>query len=201
MPQRSSAISRQTTGASHDVQLFDCDDSLAEGVAQFLHEGLLRREQLLVVISEERWCAVSMWLSALGHSADEAVRLGQLIVRDAKQTLNTFVSDGKLRQGSFLATVGTLVNALAARPLRIYGEMVDLLAARGEYAVALQLERLWNKLADERQFTLLCGYMAGHFGDPRNAEDLRQICAAHGAVRSHPADVLGPFLVNRHNAA
>jgi hypothetical protein len=201
--QRSISTHQDAIDTEHVVELFDSDDSLADGVAQFFRDGIVRHDRMLAVISEERWYAISMRLSALGQPADEAVRFGYLLVRDAKQTLSRFVSDGKIRRGMFFATVGTLVEGLAAfdRPLRIYGDMVDVLVAQGEYATAIELERLWNELATQHRFTLLCGYTAGHFGDPDNAEDLRQICAAHDEVRSHPSDVLGPFLVNRHNAA
>jgi hypothetical protein len=203
MLKQSGLISPHRTDTSHVAQLFDSDDSLADGVASFLREGLMRNGQVLAVVSEVRWYAISMRLSALGWPTDEAVRLGHLVVRNATQTLDEFMIDGRLRTGLFFATVGTLVEGLTAcrKPLRIYGEMVDLLAARGDYAAALELEDLWNELASEHRFTLLCGYTAGYFGDPRNAKDLRRICDAHSAVRSHPEDVLGPFLVARHYTA
>jgi hypothetical protein len=124
-------------------------------------------------------------------------------VRDAKPTLGEFIHDGKVRPGLFHATTGTLVAGMAAlgRPVRIYGDMVDVLTSQGDYAKALEVEHLWNQLAQRHRFTLLCGYSAGHFGDPRNANDLCRICATHDGVRSNPEDVLGSFLVSRYRAA
>ena len=184
----------------HVVQLFDTDESLVDGVADFLRHGLICNEQMLVVMDEQRWYAVAMRLSALGRPVDEAVRFGHLIVRDAKQTLNKFMVGDRPHPQLFSASVGTLVSGLEAfgKPLRIYGEMVNVLAGRGLYAAARELEELWNELGRRRRFTLLCGYMAGHFGDPRNAGDLRRICSAHSRVRSVPEDVLGSFLMSRH---
>jgi hypothetical protein len=104
----------------------------------------------------------------------------------------------------FAATVEALVEgqtAFRTRPVRIYGEMVDVLAAERQYNAALELEELWNDLAKRHRFTLLCGYTAGHFGDPHNAADLRHICAAHSMVTVDPEDVLASFLVNRLDAA
>ncbi len=203
MGEHTSAISLPSTGSAHLVQLFDSDESLADGVARFLHEGLVRNEQMLAVMNEERWYGVAMRLSRLGSSADEALQRGDLIVRSAKDTLSAFMYHGRPHPQLFAETVGDLVSALAnaGRPLRIYGEMVDVLAAQGDYAIALELEQLWNQLAEQHRFTLFCGYSATHFGDPRNAGDLRRICQAHTGVRAHPHDVLGSFLVNQHDAA
>jgi hypothetical protein len=190
-------------GPAHLVQLFDSDESLADGVAQFFRDGLMRGEQILAVMNEERWYAVTMRMSAIGSPADEALRFDRLIVRDAKGLLNKFMWLGRPHPRLFAASVETLVSGLAesGRPVRIYGEMVDVLAAQGDYAGALELEHMWHALAQRHRFTLLCGYTAGHFGDPRNAGDLRRICEAHTGVRSNPQDVLGSFLVSRHRAA
>jgi MEDS: MEthanogen/methylotroph, DcmR Sensory domain len=195
-----SNLNRTTT--EHLVQLFDTDESLVDGVAQFLREGLTRNEQMLVIMDEQRWYAVAMRLSSLGWPSDEAVRFGQLIVRNVKETLNKFMVGDRPHPQLFAASVGTLVSGLAAcgKPLRVYGEMVDVLAGRGQYAAACELEELWNELGRRRRFTLLCGYMAGHFGDPRNAGDLLRICTAHSGARSAPEDVLGSFLMSRYSA-
>ena len=190
------------TDTAHMVQLFDSDRSAAEGVAQFVREGYWRSEQILVVISGERWNAVAMRLSALGCPIEDAMRFGRVVVRDVDETLKKFMVHDTLNRRLFAATVGALVQGQAAfeRPLRIYGEMVDVLVSQGNYKAALELEGFWNDLATRHRFTLLCGYTAGHFGDPHNAADLHRICAAHSAVAVDPEDVLASFLVNRLDA-
>jgi hypothetical protein len=42
--------------------------------------------------------------------------------------------------------------------MRVFGEMVDILWARGLSAAAVAVEELWNELAERRSFALLCGY-------------------------------------------
>jgi hypothetical protein len=184
------------------VQLFDTEDSLAETVADFFAEGLLRRDTLLAVMDEERWYSVAMRLSARGLPTDEALRFGHLTVRSAAATLRKFMQRGRPNRRLFAASVGQLVSGLTAfgRPVRIYGEMVNLLAAQGDYAAACELEELWNELGTRSEFTLLCGYSAAHFGDPRNADLLQRICAAHSHVRSSSRDVLGSYLVRTHRS-
>ena len=191
------------TDTTHLVQLFDSDQSIVEGVAQFVREGLWLNDQVLVVMTAERWNAVAMRLSVFGCPIDEAVRFGRVIVRNTHDTLSKFMVSDRPHRGLFAATVGTLVEGQTAsrRPVRIYGELVDVLTAEGLYRAALELEELWNELAEQHRFTLLCGYTAGHFGDPNNSADLRRICAAHDNVAVDPEDVLASFLVNRLDAA
>jgi hypothetical protein len=158
---------------------------------------------MICVASEERWYSIAMRLSALGQPADEALRFGTFVVRDSTATLGKFTRGGTISPRLFHATVGTLVAGMSAsgRRVRIYGDMVDILTSQGEYAAALELEHLWNELTQRHGVSLLCGYTAGHFGDPRNGEDLCRICDAHDAVRSSPQDVLGSFLVSRYCVA
>jgi hypothetical protein len=189
-----------SSGTTHLAQLFDSDESLAEAVADFFEPGLKGREMMLAVMDGARWNAVAMRLSARGLPVNDALRFGCLTVRNARETLTKFTIRERPHPGLFVASVGTLVAGLAAfgKPLRIYGEMVDVLVSRGEYTAACELEALWNELGERHPFTLFCGYSSAHFGDPRNAAALRRICASHGKVLSSPRDVLGSFLLRTH---
>jgi|SoiMethySBSTD1v2_1073268.scaffolds.fasta_scaffold03155_14 DcmR-like sensory protein len=188
---------------THLVQLFDSDESLADVVADFFGTGLMLGETMLAVIDEERWYAVAMRMSARGLPVDEALRFGYLMLQNPRVILNRFMRRGRPNPGLFAASVGTLISELRrfCRPVRIYGEMVDVLAARGEYTMAGELEELWNELGKRQAFTLFCGYSAAHFGDPKDADALRRICAAHSEVLTNPADVLGSFLVRRQRVS
>ena len=100
---------------------------------------------------------------------------------------------------AFDEVVGTLVARLAEQGrVCIYGEMVDVLAARGQYKAAYQLEVLWNALGEREPFTLFCGYSSGHFGDPKTAAVLAQICEAHSRVHRKKDDLLAEFLLEHH---
>jgi len=188
---------------AHEVQLFDSDESRADAVADFFGEGFLNGDSMLAVVDTRHWYAIAMRMVANGLPVDDAMRVGQFVVRDAEATLETFMRRDRPDPRLFVATVGTLVSGLAARGrrLRIYGEMVDVLAAQGDYAAARELEEMWNELGSYRAFTLFCGYNAAHFGDPRNAVDLRRICTAHSDVRSDRRDPLAEFLVRPFTAA
>lgn len=113
-----------------------------------------------------------------------------------------FLQPVRQRDECFDRTIGDLVRRLSpGAPLRIYGEMVDLLAAQGDFRGAHAIELLWNHLAAECSFTLLCGYSAVHFGHPRSSTALELICRAHTRVDTGPADHLTGFLVHKAEGA
>ena len=190
---------QEIASSRHVAQLFDDIESLAETVAEFVREGWQRHEPLLVVARPETWSLTSSRLVAGGFPIDEATASGRLVVLDAAATLTRFLRNGHLFSDRFDAHVGQLVRRLGerfGRRVRVYGEMVDILAAQGDLATARQLEHLWNGLGSSSSITLLCGYASGNFGDPRTAEALRAICSEHDVATAKPTDLLGAWLLS-----
>jgi hypothetical protein len=94
------------------------------------------------------------------------------------------VVDGVPSAERFRAVVGGVLTLAAARGrlVRAFGEAVDVLAARGEYTAAIQLEDLWNRAALQHHFALLCGYSVDRFRDPDRCGPFEQICGRHNRV-------------------
>jgi hypothetical protein len=102
---------------------------------------------------------------------------------------------------AFDEVVGSLVARLSnGKRVTIYGEMVDVLAARGNYKAAQQLEYLWNDLGQRESYTLFCGYASGHFGDPKTAKVLADICDSHGHLHRKRDDLLAEYLLQQADA-
>lgn len=199
-PARSLAPSGPTPSlptSHHWVQLFDEADTLGETVAEFVQGGLAGGDGVLVVATCRHWLTIASRLRARGVMTTTVFESGQLVVRDASDTLARCSRHGRPERFAFEMTVGAHVRSLVQRfgRLRIYGEMVDLLAAEADFKGAQQLEELWNDLGTRVPFTLLCGYSAVRFGDARTATALSAICACHTQVRTDPRDLLGTFLV------
>ena len=188
-----------TSESRHTAQLFDDKASMAAAVADYMHAGWQAGDTLLIVVTAAHWTSIRQELVTMGLPVADAIISGRLIVRDAWQTLGGLQWHRRLDPIRFDVGVGHLVRSLVerGRPLRIFGEMVDLLAGAGDYACAEQLEHLWNGLAPRYPFRLLCGYSAATFGDPRTRGALRRLCEAHQQVHIAPSDLLGASLVNR----
>jgi hypothetical protein len=188
------------SSSEHHVQLFDSSKSLAGTVSAFLIGGLQRNENAIVVATPEHRELLTDSLDRAGWSVRKLVAANRLVVCDAVQTLDKFMRQDTPSPIAFDEVVGTIVTRMSAgKRVWIYGEMVDVLAARGNYRGAQLLEDLWNLLGHRECFTLFCGYASGHFGDPRTAQALAGICAAHDRVHRKADDILAEFLLDQQD--
>jgi hypothetical protein len=197
------AAARRRHTCPHVLQLFDTEESLAETVASFVVEGDAAGETLVVVATQPHWNEIVIVLEGKGWDPLLAINDGRLIVLDAEDMLQRFTRRGQPNRVLFEQTVATMVKRLSAEShgaLRIYGEMVELLAQDSNYVAAEQLEQLWNDLAATTPFTLLCGYASAHFAGPDAGSALTTICRQHSSSVSHRSDPLADFLLRSERA-
>jgi hypothetical protein len=175
------AFLRHSHAGEHAVQVYDDADQLAASVAGYVAAGLADGDPALVVVTPENWRRCLVALVGCGWDAEKAARDGLLEVVDAERVLESVLVDAGPDPALFEQVVGGMVDGVGARrpgrTVRVFGEMVDLLCARGRLAGALELEELWNRLADERRFSLLCGYHGRGLG-----AGLAAVCAVHTRV-------------------
>ena len=184
--------------SEHHVQLFDSSKSLADTVSAFLAAGLNRHENAMIVATPQHRELLARRLADLGWNVRTLIAANRLVVADAAQTLQTFMRNDIPSPIAFDEVVGTMVQRLAnGKRVWIYGEMVDVLAARGNLRAATMLEEMWNLMGQRERFTLFCGYASAHFGDHRTAASLAEICAAHDHVHRKADDLLASFLLNQ----
>jgi MEDS: MEthanogen/methylotroph, DcmR Sensory domain len=170
----------------HAVQFYKDGASLAKTVARFFEEGLRAGQPAVMVATPSHTKAIVHALSAGGCNVHSLRRKGQLQTLDADKVLTSFMVGGTVDPVLFKSNVGDVIERLCQDrkpcPIRAYGEMVDLLWQRGNADAAIRLEILWNQLASNYEFSLLCGYAVGQFyketRDPRYAD----ICAQHSDV-------------------
>lgn len=193
----------QSVSGNHVVQLFDSAESRASCIADLIVDGLAVGERVLVVCTGATWRAAARTLGARGFDFERAVANAELTVFDAAEALESLLRAGRPDRKRFEESVGALVRRLrpANGAFRVYGEIVDLLAAERDFVGARQLELLWSELLEDCPFALFCGYSAAHFGDPHSASALRSICRCHTDVRTVQDDELGAWLVKTATAA
>ncbi len=166
----------------HRVHFYQ-DDSILEALSSFVAEGLDAGERVLVVATEQRLDKLHAALESRGIARENAARRG-LLCLEARALLKTFMVGRLPDSERFFASVEKLIAVPEPRPLRVYGEMVDILCADGHPAAALLLEELWTELQKRHPFTLLCAYDLARFeGEP---ELLRETCEAHTHLEGLP---------------
>lgn len=167
----------------HAVRFYEGEKSLAQMTAKFLAEGLADHHPAIVVATASMRAALIIELTAQSFDVVELQRSGELLLLDAKDLLSAFMIDGKPDAVKFHDAMCEVIDqACHGRSnckLRIFGQMVDVLWREEQQEAAIQLEMLWNQLARNQAFSLLCGYAMGNFYKDSSVEE---ICNEHSHV-------------------
>jgi hypothetical protein len=182
------AAAERTEPVHHDhlVQVYRESVDLAEAAATFFAAGFENGEPGVAIATAAHWPLVVERLARRGWSADALAADGLLHVRDAELTLAAIVDESGPSERRFADVVGGLFDDVAGREpgrrVRAFGEMVEVLVRRDEREAADTLEAYWNRLAHERNFTLLCGYRIDVLDSVAQLDLLPRIYRAHAAV-------------------
>ena len=182
-----------TPAHRHAVKFYGTDDSLFTTVAGFLAEGLIVRQPAIVIATPSHRVAIVEHLRGRLIDCDAAIRRGDLLLLDADDSLGLFMVNDMPDKDLFQQSIGRVVHqTLTGRPgiMRAYGEMVDVLWKQGRSDAAIALEILWNTLAMQHNFALLCGYAMGSFY--KQSKQLESVCAQHTHVIAPDSNVV-PF--------
>ena len=152
----------------------------------------------MIIATPEHRAAIEAELATRLINVEAARESGNLIVADARETLNTFFADGTVDQGAFRQQVGAIIEkALGGRTntiVRAYGEMVDVLWQEGRTDAAIRVELLWNLLATSVRFCAAVWLLDGQLlqADRTARRDLPAAQPRHPAGRNQPRGVHAP---------
>jgi hypothetical protein len=168
----------------HFVQLYETsEEALTKNIGQYLWQGLLRGDGVLVIATPEHEELFCRHLADLG--ADVAALRGsqQLVCWDAQQTLARFMVSGQPDWERFASVIRTALRQVSpqkgAEGSRAYGEMVGILWKARQYAAAIRLEQFWNKLLAQSSFSLYCAYAIDVFGKDLDVANLDGVLRTH----------------------
>lgn len=165
------------------MRFYGRDDELVAGVAEYLREGLDQGERVVMVGTEQHCQALQGALEGLGVDVVRARAEGRFTVLDAERSLADFMVDGRPDRERFMDTIGHAVRTAGSdgRDVRVFGEMVALLWDQGDVNGAIDLEALWNELAEQQHFLLTCGYPTTAL-DVAELGDVSRVCGLHTDV-------------------
>jgi hypothetical protein len=176
-----------TRAGDHGV-VFYHDNELASVVGSYLLDAITGGGVAVIVATPEHRIWVNAWLMQAGVNLASATANGSYVILDARQTMDGFVIGDWPDPASFWTTISPVLAAAARRrrPVRVFGEMVALLWAAGHTDAAVELEALWNEMARQQTFSLLCGYpLASVLGDERS-DALARVCDSHTVALGAP---------------
>ena len=173
---------------AHSVQFYGDDDFLLDGLSRFISASLLAGDSALVIATMSHREGLARRLSSRGIDLKAATSQGRYLALDAARTLSDFMVDGCPDRTLFSRVMGTVITQLGVaaqaeyRRVATFGEMVALLLAQGDREAAIQLEKLWNHLAERHAFHLHCAYPIHLFSQEKDGELLQAICSEHSLV-------------------
>lgn len=177
-------VSRDHAESGHIVQFYESDEFLANTVGDFLAEGIQAGEAAIAVATVLHRDAIRERLRVARLNVVAAEASGQYVAFDAAELLASFMDNGAPNPDRFAEIVGGLLarKTKQYRRVRVFGEMVALLAMEGNHSATIRLEQLWNELRGSHSFSLLCAYPMHRLGGQALAATFDQICAEHCAV-------------------
>ena len=169
----------------HFVQLYEQDSALLQSLTEFIENGLSVGAGAIVIATAAHMEQLERDLHARRVDVAGARERGQLVLMEAAATLARIMHHGAPQWGRFIEVLGTVLAEVRRRHSRViaFGEMVALLWRDGRHGAALQLEQLWNELAERESFCLYCAYPLPKDG---SAAELERVCAQH--MRVIPAE-------------
>jgi len=168
------------------VQFYESDAYLVDSVGEYLARGLIAGQRCVAIATQRHRFAFARTLAKHGIDVVAARASGRLLFLDARKTLGSLLDGESIDETRFRDVIWPLFEREsvrhAQRPVRAYGEMVNLLWQSGNRSGAIRLESLWNDLAAACDGELLCGYAMTNFGSAGDAKHFEEICAQHAHV-------------------
>lgn len=159
---------------------------LGREVGSWIALSLRRGGGAVLACTPEHATRVRDELRALDVDVDACERAGRLAIRNADHLRSAIVGESGPDRAAFRRIIGGLLRevraASAPGPLRVWGEIVDLLVKRGEITAANELEKLWNELLAEEDAQLLCSYELDALDPTAHARVLLDVCETHAQL-------------------
>lgn len=168
---------------AHALHFYEADLFPAQSVAAFLRAGLEHGELALLIATPEHSRAVRDALWRCNLDLEALQRSDLLLCLDAPSVLAALKSSGGLCGSSTNDLLNELISRAArlspSGRVRVFGELINLLALAGDYEAALQLEAHWNRLLATDPFRLYCACSTAGFLHESSAPAVAALCRLH----------------------
>jgi hypothetical protein len=174
----------------HGVVFYHSDRTFTDTIVEFGARALEAGDPLVLVTTHEHMTLIRGGLARRGFHWDTICDHAGGAFYDAHTILGSFMVDGVPDATRFHRAMESVLAPWAGMSerwrVRVFGEMVDLLFQAGQGAAALTLEGLWNDLARNHRFSLLCAYSMGNFYREVNGAAYKRVCELHDHLVPSP---------------
>ena len=165
---------------AHEVQFYSDDTSLVVSFSGLIEAALGAGNAVIVILTESHQKSHLQRLEAHGVDLAAAIEQRSLILLDVAEALSKYMEAEGPNRERFLSAFEPLIrDAEMGQELVVLGEGVGILCAQGRVKAAIEVERLWNELAQTHTFHVHCAYP---MIKELTGEPYALICAEHSAV-------------------
>lgn len=157
------------------------DDDLVGRVTDYLLDAMRDNGVAVTLATPGHRAAIEARLEQAGLSLTTARARGTYVALDPEEVISRVMINGFADPAGFWRAISPVIkNATGKRrKVAVFGEMVALLWARNQTGAAVDLEALWDELAAQYSFSMLCAFPADVLGASEHADDLIEVIAAH----------------------
>jgi hypothetical protein len=168
----------------HAVLFYSDGGELAGQVSEYLLEAIRAGGVAVVIATPAHRDSIAAALEGAGVDVAAHQAAGLYVALDAFETMDRFMVADWPSAASFWQAISPIVAraAEAGTPVHVFGEMVALLWDFGQVNAAIEVEAMWNELAAQYSFSLLCAYPAGLVRGDQHQDALAEVCRLHASV-------------------
>jgi MEDS: MEthanogen/methylotroph, DcmR Sensory domain len=168
----------------HAVLFYSGGDELVRQVSGYLLEAIRADGVAVVIATPAHRDSIAATLAAAGVDVAARAAAGRYVALDAFETMDRFLVADWPSAASFWQVISPIIASAAGAgtPVHVFGEMVALLWDSGRVSAAIEVEAMWNELAAQCSFSLLCAYPAGSVRGDQYQDALAEVCRVHAGV-------------------
>jgi hypothetical protein len=183
-----SLVQKTTTKRVHEVASYRDDSSFIDGCTRFIETALNNGNPAIAILTEAHRSSIQLQLQIRNVAALK--QEGLYIPFDVNEALSMFMVDDWPDATRLVEWFGNAIKraarATTGQPSRvaICGECAPILWAQGKSDAAIQLEHIWDTIAESHAVDILCGYSFATLRRSENSHIFQRIRAVHSAAYS-----------------
>jgi hypothetical protein len=179
------------TSGSHCVHFYEPDRFPSKHIADFIREGIVQNESVVLVASEAHAVQIGNEVGTLGSSIRSLRSAGLWSVVSTDILLRALlsgVSIKRLIENAINPTFQLAREKSLTGRIRLYGELADAVLRLGRPEACLELERYGGQIASENVADVYCGYSVDAFPDAGCARQFTKVCLLHNLIHTNLKD-------------
>lgn len=193
---------------NHVVKVCKNFSSQVDALTNYVHEGIQKKEGIIVIAKPALRKAVFSRLEGLGFNNEMLKVQGQVKYFDAEFLLSNLCIDGVIEDETFYKILGPSIQAVQSKfsQVRVFGEMVDILWQSDLKNMAIKLEGLWDSLCKKQELMFMCTYLLDSLSPSNYENALELIYKYHPTImpssfEPEPGEIKQGALVEAWNRA